>query len=161
MYILHWDENSSFSRCPAIKFFIGTHKMKKQQVFGTPYCVWRTWWITESAEVLCCSVAQSCSTLELHGLQHARPVCPSPSPKVCPNSCPHPPLWPYRGEGACITQRSYEPCRATQDTWVLAESSDKTWSTGRGNGKPPQYTCREIHMNCIKRTKRYEVLYHC
>ena len=23
-----------------------------------------------------------------HGLQHARPLCPSPSPKVCPSSCP-------------------------------------------------------------------------
>ena len=24
----------------------------------------------------------------LHGLQHARPPCPSPSPGVCPRSCP-------------------------------------------------------------------------
>ena len=23
-----------------------------------------------------------------HGLQHTRPLCPSPSPKVCPSSCP-------------------------------------------------------------------------
>ena len=23
-----------------------------------------------------------------HGLQHTRPLCPSPSPKVCPNACP-------------------------------------------------------------------------
>ena len=23
-----------------------------------------------------------------HGLQHARPPCPSPSPRVCPSSCP-------------------------------------------------------------------------
>ena len=23
-----------------------------------------------------------------HGLQHARPLCPLPSPKVCPSSCP-------------------------------------------------------------------------
>ena len=23
-----------------------------------------------------------------HGLQHARPPCPSPTPRVCPNSCP-------------------------------------------------------------------------
>ena len=28
------------------------------------------------------------SCLQPHGLQHARPSCPSPSPKVCPNSCP-------------------------------------------------------------------------
>ena len=27
------------------------------------------------------------SSLEPHGLQHARPLCPSPSPRVCPSSC--------------------------------------------------------------------------
>ena len=36
----------------------------------------------------CCSVAQSCVILQPYGLQHARSPCPSPSPKVCPNSCP-------------------------------------------------------------------------
>ena len=25
-------------------------------------------------------------------------------------------------------------CRATQDRWVMVDSSDKTWSTGEGNG---------------------------
>ena len=34
-------------------------------------------------------------------------------------------------------------CRTTQDRWVLVESSDKTWSTGRRNGKPLQYSCCE------------------
>ena len=28
------------------------------------------------------------------------------------------------------------PCRATQDEWVMVESSDKMWPTGEGNGKP-------------------------
>ena len=41
-------------------------------------------------------------------------------------------------------------CRATQNRRVIVESSDKMWSTGRGNGKPPQYTCHENPMNCIK-----------
>ena len=27
-------------------------------------------------------------SLQCYGLQHARSPCPSPSPKVCPNSCP-------------------------------------------------------------------------
>ena len=31
------------------------------------------------------------------------------------------------------------PWRATQDGWVMVESSDKTWSTGEGNGKPPVF----------------------
>ena len=34
------------------------------------------------------------------------------------------------------------PSSATQDGWVTKESSNKMWSTGGGNGKPPQYTCR-------------------
>ena len=27
-------------------------------------------------------------SLQLHGLQHARPPCPSPTPRACSNSCP-------------------------------------------------------------------------
>ena len=34
------------------------------------------------------SVPQSCPTLQPHGLQHARPPCPSPTPRACSNSCP-------------------------------------------------------------------------
>ena len=34
------------------------------------------------------SVAQSCPTLRPHELQHTRLPCPSPTPKVHPNSCP-------------------------------------------------------------------------
>ena len=45
------------------------------------------------------------------------------------------------------------PCSATQDRWVMAENSDKTWSFNRGNGKPLQYTCCENIMNCIKGQK--------
>ena len=33
-------------------------------------------------------VAQSCPTLRPHALQHARPPCPSPAPRVYPKSCP-------------------------------------------------------------------------
>ena len=34
------------------------------------------------------SVTHSCQTLQPHGLQHARPPCPSPTPRVYSNSCP-------------------------------------------------------------------------
>ena len=37
------------------------------------------------------SVAQLCLTLWPHGLQHARPPCPSPTPRACSNSCPSSP----------------------------------------------------------------------
>ena len=44
-------------------------------------------------------------------------------------------------------------CRATQDGQVMVESSDKTWSTGEGKGKPLQYSCLENPMNSMKRQK--------
>ena len=44
-------------------------------------------------------------------------------------------------------------CRATQDGRVMVEGSDKTWSTGEGNGKPLQYSYLENPMNIIKRQK--------
>ena len=43
------------------------------------------------------------------------------------------------------------PCRGTQDRWVIVESSDKMWSTGKENDKPLQYSCLENPMNSMKR----------
>ena len=45
------------------------------------------------------------------------------------------------------------PCRDTQDRQVMVESSDKTWSTGEGNGKQLQYSCLKNPMNSMKRQK--------
>ena len=45
------------------------------------------------------------------------------------------------------------PCRATQDRWVIVESSDEMWSTGEENGKPLQYSCLENPINSMKRQK--------
>ena len=42
------------------------------------------------------------------------------------------------------------PCRATQDGWVMVESSNKTWFTGEGHGKLLHYSCLE---NPMKRQK--------
>ena len=35
----------------------------------------------------------------------------------------------------------------------MGKSSDKMWSTGKGNGKPLQYSCLENPMNSMKRQK--------
>ena len=35
----------------------------------------------------------------------------------------------------------------------MVESSDKTWSTGEGNGKPLQYSCLENPMSSMQRQK--------
>ena len=45
------------------------------------------------------------------------------------------------------------PYRAIQDRWVMGESSDKTCSTGEGNGKPHQYSCLENPMKSMKTQK--------
>ena len=45
------------------------------------------------------------------------------------------------------------PCRVTENGWVMAESSDKTWSIGGGNGKPLQYSFLENPMSSMKRQK--------
>ena len=43
------------------------------------------------------------------------------------------------------------PYGATQDGWVMVETSDRMCSTGEGNGKPLQYSCLENPMNTRKR----------
>ena len=45
------------------------------------------------------------------------------------------------------------PCRATQDKWIMVESSDKMKSPGEWNGKPLQYSCLENPKNSMKRQK--------
>ena len=43
--------------------------------------------------------------------------------------------------------------RATHNGQVMVESFAKTWSTGKGNGKPLQYSCLENPMNSLERQK--------
>ena len=54
---------------------------------GSPIVSNSTIWLILS------SVTQSCPTLCNHGLQHAMPPCPSPTPRVHPNSCPLSQWW--------------------------------------------------------------------
>ena len=44
-------------------------------------------------------------------------------------------------------------CRATQDGQVMVESSDKTWSTGEGDGKLLQHSCLENPIHSLIRHK--------
>ena len=45
------------------------------------------------------------------------------------------------------------PCRATEDIRIMVESSNKMWSTRKGNGKTLQRSCLENPMNSMKRQK--------
>ena len=55
---------------------------------GTKSRTWSVWPQCPRFPHYCCSVAKSCLTLRPHGLQHSRLLCPSPSPRLCSNSCP-------------------------------------------------------------------------
>ena len=50
------------------------------------------------------------------------------------------------------------PCRATQDGQDMVDRSNKMWPTGKGNGKPLQYSCLENPVNSMERQKRYDTL---
>ena len=51
-------------------------------------CSMRDLFICSMWDLQFSSVSQSCPTLRPHELQHARPPCPSPTPRVYSNSCP-------------------------------------------------------------------------
>ena len=46
------------------------------------------------------------------------------------------------------------PCGATQDGRVMVERYDRMYSTGKGNGKPLQYSCLENPMNSLRQNDR-------
>ena len=45
------------------------------------------------------------------------------------------------------------PCGVTHDGWVMVETSDKTLSTGEGDGKPLQHYYLENHKKSMTRQK--------
>ena len=58
----------------------------KATVFSVVMYGYESWIIKKAVHFS--SVARLCPTLQHHGLQHARPSCPSPTPGVHPNPCP-------------------------------------------------------------------------
>ena len=59
-------------------------RLQRQQLPGA-YSFHRRIWLYQQTKQKRCSVAQ---LLQPHGLQHARLLCPSLSPRVSSNSCP-------------------------------------------------------------------------
>ena len=121
-------------------------------------------------DVCCCSVAKPCLTL-CNPTDCSTPGSPVPHHLwVCPNQCPlnwrcHPnvssSIAPSRITAFSWWRGLYNSvklwamsCTVTQNGWVIVENSDKMWSSGRENGKPPQYTSYKNPMNCIKMKKK-------
>ena len=48
------------------------------------------------------------------------------------------------------------PCRATQDGWVIPESSDKTWSTGGENANHPSILAVRNSWTAVKRASGWD-----
>ena len=69
------------------KLLISKWKMLKSLV-SREIQIKPTWDSISHTLCCCCSDTQSCLTLWLYGLQHARLPCPSPSPGLCSNLCP-------------------------------------------------------------------------
>ena len=75
------------------------------------------------------------------------------------NLCPVMHVWPLHESlslwrGLCNSMKLWDMlCRATQDQWVMVESSDKMLPIGGRNGKPLLYSCCGNPMNSIKRQK--------
>ena len=68
----------------------------------------------------------------------------------------HQSQWTY--EGTCNSVKLLAmPCRASQIRQVIVKSSDKTRSTGEGNGNPPQYSRLEKTMSSMKSKKKKKI----
>ena len=63
-------------------------------------------------------------------------------------------IWSH-GPKPCLTQWNNEPCHAGPPKMDGSWCSDKTWSTGEGNGKPLHHSCLENPMKCMKRQKMW------
>ena len=82
-------------------------------------------------EICCCSVAQSCPTLCDPMEQHARLLCPSPSPGACSNSCPfswwcHPTI--SSSVILCSCPQSFPASRVFSNESALSIRWPKYWS---------------------------------
>ena len=73
---------ASIPGCAAWSWKIHVYTLRYQFTLSTIGCLKIIWCVQFN------SVAQSCLTLQPHEPQHARPPCPSPTPRVHPNPCP-------------------------------------------------------------------------
>ena len=105
----------------------------------------------------CCSVNKLSDSLQPIELHLTRLPCPSPSPRVCSNSCPlsqwcHPNI---SSSGAPFSScLQFFPASRSFPMSQLFTSGDQ--NIGEGNGKPLQYSCllRTPWMNILKKTKQ-------
>ena len=98
-------------------------------------------------------------SLRPHEPQHAMPLRPSPTPQLASNNSSvlsHNHKKANQNENMdhsfveLTEATSHAVVQGHPRQWRLWWSSDKTWSTGEGNGKPLQYSCLKNRMKTMK-----------
>ena len=88
LYLLHWQADSLLLAPTSVSQSV--QSLSRVWRFATPWTATRqaslsiTFSSVQSSSVTQCGS----NSLRPHELQHARPPCPSPTPRVHPNSCP-------------------------------------------------------------------------
>ena len=90
------------------------------------------------------SVAQS--TLRLHGLQHSRLPCPSPTPEACSNACPSG-CWCYRATSSSVLKLFFSLVQFSHSVM-----SGSLWPHESQHARPPcpsptlEFTQTHVHQ---------------
>ena len=131
---LYWRSNSAFF----ISWLLAGYSL----TFNFFICkMWIFHYILEESENFISSIQFSCSvmsnSLQPHGLQHARLLCPSPTPGACSNSCPsnrwcHPPSHPRSSPSPPTFKRP--SIRVFSNESVLHIRWSKYWSFSFSTG---------------------------
>ena len=102
------------------------------------------------------------SSLRPHESQHARPPCPSPTPRVCPDSHPSS-QWCHPAISSSVVPFASCP-QCLQIGIVSSQFTDKIpglgISPGEGKGYPLQYSGLENSMDCIVHGVRSQRVRH-
>ncbi|KAB0361352.1 hypothetical protein FD754_005508 [Muntiacus muntjak] len=97
-----------------------------------------------SLKLLSRRIAQSCPTLRPHEPQHARPPCPSPTPRVHPNPCPLSGIYVRRTSQVLLVVKN--PPASAGDIRDSSSSPGSGRAPRGGLGNPIQYSCLEKPM---------------
>ena len=79
------------------------------------------------------------NSLRSHGLEHAKLPCPSPSPRVCSNSCPlsrwcHPTFSSVIPFSSCL--QSFPASGSFLMSWLFASHGQSTWASASFSVNP-------------------------
>ena len=107
--------------------------------------------------------------LRLNGLQHARPPCPSPSPEVCPSSCPlhqwcHPAIYLILWRPLLLLPSNFPSIRDFSNESAVCIRWPKHWSFSFSISPSSEYSgliSLKIDWFAVQGTFRSLLQHHC